>query len=87
MAQTEKDIEKCLKSRLKLESPTFIWEHLPGGKLSGSLVSATFVGLGDTERQSRIWKALEDEFGAQSTQRVGTLLAYTPAEWNVELVD
>ncbi len=56
-----------------------------GVKLSGSIVSSTFKGKKDHERQHIIWDALEDEFGAESLHLVGTLLAYTPEEWGVNL--
>lgn len=87
MAKTEisqKKLKDELNARLQLKTPEFHLETC-GGKLSGSLVSDTFLGLDDHERQLRIWNALNDAFGSQSVKFVGTLLAYTRAEWNVTL--
>jgi len=41
----------------------------------------------DSVRQKRIWDLLEREYGGDCTKRVGTLLAYTDAEWNVDLAE
>jgi len=60
-------------------------EVLPGGKVSGSVISDSFSGMSDSDRQKRIWDALDQEFGEESVKLVGTLLAYTDAEWNVDL--
>ncbi len=82
---TEAELAGLLRQRLGLESPRFDLERLPGGKLSGSVISNSFLGLGDAERQRRIWEALEAELGPQATSQVGTLLAYTDPEWDVDL--
>jgi len=82
---TKAKLEHCLTKRLKLAAPVFHLELLPDRKWSGSVVSDTFEALSNVERQRRIWDALDDEFGAQSVSLIGTLLAYTQAEWNVDL--
>lgn len=71
----------CLTQDLQLHDPDFELERLPSGKLSGAVISRTFQGQPDTERQRRIWDALDRRFGPESIQEVGTLLAYTPDEW------
>ena len=80
-------IEKALAKGLRLKSPMFDLEVLPGGKISGSVVSDTFVGMKDSDRQKQIWDFLEKKYGIDSTKYVGTLLAYTDAEWNVDLAE
>jgi acid stress-induced BolA-like protein IbaG/YrbA len=84
-ATTKKQLERILNDRLRLKDPEFLFEKLPGGKFSGNLVSDTFVGLEHIDRQKRIWEALEAEFGEDSPNLVGTILAYTRAEWDVPL--
>jgi acid stress-induced BolA-like protein IbaG/YrbA len=84
-ALTKKQLEAALKKRLRLAAPNFCLEKLPGGRFSGSIVSDTFQGVGNLERQKRIWDALDAEYGADSVTLVGTLLAYTRAEWNTKL--
>lgn len=84
---TTKELEGVLAKHIALASPFFELEVLPGGKVSGSIVSDTFSGMTDSDRQKVIWDALEAEWGAEATRKVGTILAYTSAEWNVSLTD
>lgn len=79
---TVAEIELTLTQRLKLTTPRFVLEPA-GTKVSGSIVSPTFRGMPDSERQRRIWDALDEEYGPDSVQRVGSLLAFTPDEWNL----
>ena len=78
-------LKTVLTKRLRLRDPEFHLERLSGGKLSGNIVSDTFRGVDDVERQRRIWDALDEEFGDGSREVVGTLLAYTKGEWHVPL--
>jgi len=82
---TKKKLEEVLTARLGLREPEFYLEKLPGGKLSGSVVSDTFEGLDNVARQQSIWDALDQEFGPESQEVVGAPLAYTKAEWHVPL--
>jgi acid stress-induced BolA-like protein IbaG/YrbA len=84
---TEKQVSDILTKHLKLKSPRFELEQVPGGKVSGSVISDSFIGQSDSERQKAIWDALEQELGEQCTSVVGTLLAYTDPEWNVDLAE
>ena len=76
-------LKEILTRRLKLKDPQFRLEGR--GRISGSLVSATFTGKGDHQRQQMIWDALDEELGAASVKEVGMLLAYPPDEWNLPL--
>ncbi len=88
MATTsQKKLKQVLTERLGLDEPEFYLEKLSAGKLSGSIVSDTFEGFALVERQRRIWEALDGAFPGQSALIVGTLLAYTKAEWHVDLGD
>lgn len=76
-------LKSILTRRLKLKDAQF---HLEGkGRVSGNIVSITFAGKRDHQRQQMIWDALDDELGAASVKEVGMLLAYTPDEWNIAL--
>ena len=79
---TKKELEDVLTRRLRLAEPEFRLEK-SGSKISGSVISSTFRGKRDHERQDLIWDALEAEFGVESPRMVGMLLAYTPDEWNL----
>jgi acid stress-induced BolA-like protein IbaG/YrbA len=76
-------LKEILIRRLRLKDPHFRLEGR--GRVSGSVVSATFVGKGDSDRQRMIWDALDEELGAVSVKEVGMLLAYTPDEWDLPL--
>lgn len=80
---TVNDIETILTDRLKLEQPDFKLESA-GSKVSGSVISPTFRGMPDSERQRLLWDALDAEYGPESVHRVGSLLAFTPDEWNID---
>lgn len=77
------EVQSALARRLCLEFPRFELESA-GTKVSGSIISSSFRGMRDSERQRRIWEALQQEYGADSVQRLGTLLAFTPDEWDIE---
>ena len=76
-------LKEILTRRLKLKVPLFRLEGR--GRISGSIVSASFVGKRDYERQRMIWDALDAELGAASVREVGMLLAYTPDEYELPL--
>ena len=82
--KSTKKLATALARRLRLLEPEFHLERL-GGKVSGSVISDSFRGVKSRDRQRRIWDALEREFGDDSRDLVGILLAYTRAEWNIPL--
>jgi len=76
------EIEQVLTRRLNLDKPRFRLESA-GAKVSGSIISSSFRGSPDDQRQQMIWDALEKEYGPESVHRVGSLLAFTPEEWDL----
>ena len=78
---SEDQVKQLLTRRLGLDHPTFRLE-LIGAKVAGSVVSATFQGKSSPERQRLIWDALDAELGPESVHQVGTILSYTPQEWD-----
>ena len=77
------EIQSVLTRRLNLQAPRFELEP-SGTKVSGSIISSSFRGVADSERQRRIWDALHDEYGPESVQRAGNFLAFTPDEWDLK---
>jgi acid stress-induced BolA-like protein IbaG/YrbA len=77
-------LQQMLSENLGLRKPVFKLEKI-GSKIAGSIISDTFRGKSDRVRQKIIRDVLDAELGASSALEVGTLLAYTPDEWNVEL--
>ncbi len=82
MKLTKKELERILKSGLSLKDPEFFLEKV-GNRIVGHVVSSSFKGKRDHERQTLIWNALDAKLGAESPLLVGMILAYTPDEWNV----
>jgi acid stress-induced BolA-like protein IbaG/YrbA len=80
---TKADLERILTARLALKEPRFFLEKV-GNRLVGNIISVTFKGKKDHDRQAMIWDALEEELGPESVMRVGMLLAYTPDEWDLD---
>ena len=80
------EIEEVLTRRLGLEAPEFRLEpaELSGPRVSGIVISRSFYGVRDLDRQNRMWDALDAEYGPESVRRVGTLLAFTPDEWHLD---
>lgn len=83
MAQlTKEQLQQILTKGLKLVAPDFMLEKTDG-RLSGNVISTSFKGKRDHERQEMIWEALHKALGADSVQKVGLLLPYTPDEWEM----
>ena len=78
------ELEEVLARRLKLAAPRFKL-HKIGNKLAGSIVSNSFRRKTDSTRQKMIWDAIESEFGSDALAKVGTLLAYSDEEWDIDL--
>ena len=79
------EVQSVLSRRLNLQAPRFALESA-GPKVSGSIISASFRGVRDSDRQRLAWDALHDEYGPESVQRVGTVLGFTPDEWDLDSV-
>jgi acid stress-induced BolA-like protein IbaG/YrbA len=80
----KEQIEKALADGLSLQSPRFKLQKI-GAKVSGHIISDTFRGKTDSARQQMIWDALQAALGSNSVRQVGTLLAYTNDEWDLDL--
>jgi acid stress-induced BolA-like protein IbaG/YrbA len=82
MKLAKEKLASVLRSRLGLQNPKFILEKA-GTRWVGDIISTTFHGKRDHERQKMLWDALDSEFGDDSVRLVGMLLAYTPDEWSL----
>lgn len=76
-------LEQILTKELSLESPEFRLERWKE-RLNGSVISDTFKGKRDHQRQVMIWDALDAALGKESVLLVGMLLAYTRDEWFID---
>jgi acid stress-induced BolA-like protein IbaG/YrbA len=79
---TQASLQKLLTRELKLKDPEFHLATGRAGLLNGHIVSPTFKGKRDRQRQGMIWDAIEFAIGREAAaKQVGMLLAYTPDEW------
>jgi acid stress-induced BolA-like protein IbaG/YrbA len=83
-ALAQSKLKALLTGTLKLRNPRFVLERT-GTMVSGSIISESFAGKDDLERQISIRDAVDAALGPDSRKQVGTLLAYTPDEWDVDL--
>jgi len=83
---TKKRLTSFLTERLSLADPDYRLEKY-GGRWVGHIISRSFKGKDDYQRQHMIWKALQAELGPKPNTQVGMLLAYTPEEWNLGAED
>lgn len=77
-------LEQLLTQGLGLHEPVFKLEKI-GSKLAGSVISDTFRGKSARQRVQMVWDTLDAELGPEAVRKIGTLLTYTPEEWNIDL--
>jgi acid stress-induced BolA-like protein IbaG/YrbA len=61
-------------------------DDLPGGRVSGVIVSSSFDSLSYQARQQRLKAILERELTAEELSAVGAIAALTPAEASVKAI-
>lgn len=61
-------------------------DDLPGGRVSGVIVSSSFNNLGYQARQKKLNAILSRELTADELSAVGAIAALTPAEANVKAI-
>jgi acid stress-induced BolA-like protein IbaG/YrbA len=83
-ALTQARLIALLTDSLKLREPRFVLER-QGSMISGSVVSKSFQNKNDLERQQAIRNAVDGTLGVDARRQVGTILAYTPEEWDIDL--
>src|SRR5580704_3914918 len=80
---TQVGLINLLTDSLKLREPRFVLER-DGSMISGSVISKSFQNKDDLERQQTIRNAVDAALGVEARRQVGTILAYTPEEWDVD---
>lgn len=71
---------------LRRELPDFdhALEKLPGGRVSGVVISSAFDSLDHAKRQEALWRILDANLDAAEMAAVGAIAALTPAEATVK---
>ncbi len=74
-----------LKSVLQAEfsaAQEIIVEPAPDGeRVKGLIISESFAGMDDADRQDHVWDLLESKLSQTEQRRVLSLIAYTPEEY------
>jgi len=83
MEAIEAKVRQALKG-LGLEALTLDLARTRSGKLTGFVISPSFVGLDQLERQDRVWAALEDALTAEELTQVVSLITVTPDEHGLD---
>ena len=81
---TKAGLERLLTTRLRLKAPRFALRSADG-KFIGSVISDSFKGRTNRQRQNMMWDALHRALGDRADRRVGMLLPYTDDEWDEPL--
>ncbi len=84
MAQLHKKIIRVLRPHLKDLQDAL--EDLPGGRVSGIVVSSTFNSMSHQSRQEKLNAILKDGLTADELSAVGAIAALTPAEATVKAI-
>jgi len=61
-------------------SPQFDLEKTPSGRVGGFIVSPTFEGMSQFDRQHLVWDYLDKVFGPDRLTNIVTLVTVTPDE-------
>jgi len=67
-------------SELDLEKPKFELQKTVSGKIGGVVVSKSFDGKSQIDRQNMIWDHLEKKLGKAKARKIIAVLTLTPAE-------
>lgn len=75
----QEDVKNALLA-LKFENPKIELEKTVSGKIGGVLITKTFTGMSQLDRQNTVWDHLEKELGKEKITRIVAVLTLTPDE-------
>ncbi len=67
-------------SACDIEEPEFDLQETPGGKVGGFIISPTFVGMSQIERQNMVWDYLDKNLDKREILHIVSLVTVTPEE-------
>lgn len=82
MARLRQKVARVLRQRLDDFQDAL--EDLPGGRVSGVVISSTFTSLDHQARQAKLNSILQRELTAEELSSIGAIAALTPAEATVK---
>jgi len=84
MARLHQKVVRVLRRQLPDLSDAL--EDLPGGRVSGVVVSSAFNSMDHQSRQDKLYAILKRGLTAQELAAVGAVAALTPAEASVKAI-
>ncbi|MCP4347769.1 MAG: hypothetical protein GY795_19890 [Desulfobacterales bacterium] len=75
----KKELEHIL-SEIGLENPDLEIEATPEGRVGGFIISESFLGISQIERQNMLWDKLDKILDEEKRLKIIGLLTMTPAE-------
>jgi len=78
--EIREELEAAIRFRLGLENPQFEFELTPTGRIGGFIISESFFGKTQIERQNMIWDELDKVFDKEKRLKIIGLLTMTPDE-------
>lgn len=82
MAETIRDLEVMISGSVEgvVKEPKVTLEEAGGGKFGGFIISGSFEGKTQIERQEMLWSQLDKNLDDSYRRRVVALLTMTPDE-------
>ncbi len=80
MALKETLMKLISKDASPIKDSKFDLDETSGGKVGGFIISATFVGMSQIERQNMLWDYLDDNLGKEEILHIVSLVTVTPDE-------
>ncbi len=75
----KEELEHIL-SEIGLENPDLEIEETPEGRVGGFIISESFLGISQIERQNMLWDKLDKILDEEKRLKIIGLLTMTPAE-------
>lgn len=74
-------LEQVLQKEISPLDEVNLYPAPDGKKVKGYLISETFAGMEDADRQDHLWDIFEANFDSTEQRRILSILAYTPEEY------
>ena len=85
MGSLHKKVIKALKKRISEDVIDGLETIKSTRRVTGWVASSGFDRLDDQQRQTRLWRALKLELDPEELDRVGPIVALTPAETEIDV--
>jgi len=74
-------LKGILRSEFPMSQDILVEPAPDGERVRGVIISESFAGMDDADRQDHVWDILESKLSQTEQRRVLSLIAYTPEEY------